>query len=168
MRPPLSSRHSLRLRPTAPPSLWTPNAEVKKTALAFKARREVLHQENLAAAATLAAADAAATGAGVNTLMMQTKDSPSLVCKAEEKRSICLRARRSAHFHTSHASHRKAERRGRAAEASNGTCCGQKVAQTCSNDRTPSVTTDRKKPIDDRTADYLKEADSEFQDCQKP
>lgn len=59
-------------------------AEVKKTALAFEARQKVLHQENLAAAATLAAADAAATGAGVNTLMMQTKNSRSLVDKAEE------------------------------------------------------------------------------------
>lgn len=58
--------------------------------------------------------------------MIQTKDSRSPVGKAEENCSIYLRARRSTHFHTSHASHRKAERRGRGAKASNGTCCGQK------------------------------------------
>lgn len=44
----------------------------------------------------------------------------------------------------------------------------KRLRKLACNDRTPSVTTDRKKPIDDRTADYLKEADSEFYDCQKP
>lgn len=45
----------------------------------------------------------------------------------------------------------------------------KRLRKLACNDRTPSVTTDRKIPVDGHTADYLnKEADSEFQkDCQK-
>lgn len=119
-------------------------AEAKKTALAFEARQKVLHQENFAAAATLAAA----TGAGVNTLMMQTKDSRSLVGKAEENLAsvsvpdarpistppTLLIAKQSAE------DEQQKRRKERAA--------AKRARKLACNDRTPSVTTDRKRPVD--------------------
>lgn len=117
---------------------------MKKTAFAFEARQKVLHQENLAAAATLAAA----TGAGVNTLMMQTKDSPSLVGKAEENvASVSVPDARpiptppTLLITKQNAEDEEQKRRMERAAA-------KRLRKLACNDRTPSVTTDRKRPVD--------------------